>query len=128
MLEVLLPVVVGGLIGIVGGAWQSHVGVKNNLEQAQKEKREEAYLELIDALLRIKVDDYADSVDAAGFWPIYRNAQAKICLYGSERIWRLSREFEWHLHQCWDEYTDLGTDKKKTELIDAIRDELKIKY
>ena len=57
MVEILLPVVIGGLIAILGGVWQSHMSLKNEIKREHRAKRETAYLELIDALLRIEVDD-----------------------------------------------------------------------
>ena len=89
-------------------------------------KREESYLEFIHALLKIEVDDQFDEVHTHDFWPIFNEAQAKLNLYGSEKIIQLTREFQWHLQDCWDNHWDKGIDTKKWELVDAIREELKI--
>lgn len=126
MIETLLPVVVGGLIGIAGGVGQALVSSKNEIRQHRLMKREEAYLEFINALLKIEVDYQFDEVHTHDFWPIFNEAQAKLNLYGSKEIIQLTREFQWHLQECWENHWDKGTDAKKWELVDAIREELKI--
>ena len=54
MIETLLPVVVGGLIGIAGGVGQALVSSKNEIRQHHLMKREEAYLEFTSILQTIK--------------------------------------------------------------------------
>ena len=127
MLDTLLPVIVGGLIAIAGGVGQAIIGLKNEIKQQRLIKREEAYLEFINALLKIEVDYQFDEVHTHDFWPIFNAAQAKLNLYGSKEIIQLSREFQWHLHDCWENHWDKGTESKKWELVDAIRKELHIK-
>ena len=126
MVETLLPVVIGGLIGIAGGVGQAWISSRNELKQQHLVKREEAYLAFVDALLKIKVDNQYDEVDTDDFWPIFHAANAKLNLYGSQRIIELSRKFQWHLQECWENHWDKGTDAKKWELIEAIRKELRI--
>ena len=126
MVETLLPVVIGGLIGIAGGVGQSWISSRNELKRQHRIKREEAYLAFVDALLKIKVDDQYNEVDTDDFWPIFHAANAKLNMYGSQSIIELSRQFQWHLQECWENHWDKGTDAKKWELIETIRKELRI--
>ena len=126
MFEILLPVIVGGLIAIAGGVVQAILSSKNSLKQQRIAKREEAYLEFIDALLRVTVDYQFNEVNSNGFWTILKAANAKLNLYGSKKIIELSQEFQAHLEDCYDNHWDRGTEAKKWELIEAIRKELRI--
>lgn len=126
MFETLLPVVIGGVIGIVGSVGQASISSRNELKRQHIANREEAYLAFVDALLKIKVDDEDSEIDTNDFWPIFYAANAKLNLYGSRRIVKLSREFQWHLQECWENHWDKGTEAKKWELIEAIRKELRI--
>ena len=126
MFDILLPVVVGGVIAIAGGAVQGYINHKYEKKQARIDKREEAYLDYIEALLKIEVDDQFNEVKTTGFWAAYQMAHGKLELYGSEKILKLAREFNWHLQECWEMHSDNGTEAKKERLIEAMRKELDI--
>lgn len=127
MFESLLPVVVGGLIAIAGSAAQAIINSKHETTQHHRAKREEAYLEFIDALLSIEIDYQSDKIDTHDFWTKFNSIQAKLNLYGSKQIIQLTREFQWHLNECWENHYDKGTEIKKWYLVNKIRKELKIK-
>lgn len=119
-------VCIGGIIGIMGSFAQTAFASRKDFALQRREKREEAYLCFVDALLTVVVDDSRNEVSASKFWPTFRKAQAKIYLYGSKKIIKLVLEFQLHLDECWENHCDMGTEQKKQILIDAIRKELGI--
>ena len=127
MFETLFPVLLGGFLAIIGGAVQSLLSIRNNARCARIEKREDAYLGYIEAILKIKVDYKLGRVIIDGYWDKFQNIQAKLRLYGSKNILDLEATFADNLYESWDcGYDVTNIEMQKDILLRAIRAELNV--
>ena len=116
-------VCIGGVVGVMDGVDQSAFALKKDLKQQRMLKREDAYLSFILALLSVVVDDSRDKVLASEFWPISRDAQARIYLYGSKKQLNCYKIF----NGIWMNVGKIIVTKelnKKLDLVSELRKEL----
>lgn len=128
MSETLLGVMIGGLIGLVTGFIPSWYTTRENEKMRLREKSEEAYIGLIEALNKLTVDRMMN-INFSDFSEEYENSKAKVKLYGSSKLLKHIDNLFSDLDYAWNYYNGTDIDDivgNKEKVINAIREELKI--
>jgi hypothetical protein len=99
--ERVIYLFLGGLFTTAGGFFQNWYNKRSERDYNLRIKREEAYLEYIDALLKLK-ERHDGSIDFRQYQNKYNPIKAKVILYGSDKVKNRIKEYEAWLYECFE--------------------------
>lgn len=127
MLEQVIYLLVGAVLAMAGGFLQSWYSNKKERDNHLLEKRENAYLAYIDALLELRETDYG-SIDFKSYMPKYNRIKAQLLLYSNSDFRSQMKEYDSWLYECFEaNFNVYDVINKIDSMVDLCRSQLNIK-
>lgn len=127
MLEQVIYLLVGAVLAMAGGFLQSWYSNKKERDNHLLNKREDAYLAYIDALLELSETD-CGSIDFKAYMPKYNKVKAQLLLYSNNNFRNQIKEYDSCLYECFNaNFNVYDVINKIDSMVDLCRSQLNIK-